>query len=103
MGYMLGVIGLIIFFVLCLVGFLIWDKIWWKRHRQEIWARMERRAELKAFLPEHIQKRRRKMIVQCNWCMAVFSESEIIIKLEEEYCPYCNKTGYLMDLDKLDE
>ena len=39
-------------------------------------------------------------MVQCNYCMKVFHESEIIYDEEEdrEFCPYCDKSGYLMDL-----
>ena len=36
--------------------------------------------------------------VQCNLCMAIFEEGEIIIKNDEEYCPNCNTSGYLMDI-----
>ena len=37
-------------------------------------------------------------IVQCNHCMAVFSETEIAEVDEEEICPRCGKSGGLMDV-----
>ena len=39
------------------------------------------------------------MKIRCNWCMAEFEESEIIIKNDTETCPVCGKSGCLMDLD----
>lgn len=41
--------------------------------------------------------------VRCNDCMTVFNEDKIIIIDEEEYCPNCNKSGCLMDLEKEEE
>ena len=38
--------------------------------------------------------------VKCNWCDKVFTEDKIDVhKDDEEYCLYCTKTGYLMDLE----
>jgi hypothetical protein len=37
-------------------------------------------------------------IVRCNWCESVFYEDHIHLKEDEEYCPVCGKTGYLMDM-----
>lgn len=41
-----------------------------------------------------------KRIVRCNWCMHVFDESEIGYNPVDnvETCPYCHRSGYLMDL-----
>ena len=36
--------------------------------------------------------------VRCNMCMAIFKESEIIVKDEEEFCPKCGRSGFLQDL-----
>ena len=38
--------------------------------------------------------------VRCNNCMKEFFENEIVYNEAEdkEYCPYCGKSGYLMDL-----
>lgn len=39
-------------------------------------------------------------IVRCNNCMRVFHENEIIYDeaKDEEFCPYCGKSGCLMDV-----
>ena len=39
-------------------------------------------------------------IVRCNDCMQVFHENEIVYdeQKDEELCPYCGKSGCLMDL-----
>ena len=36
--------------------------------------------------------------VRCNMCMAIFWEEEIVIKDEEEYCPFCGRSGFLQDM-----
>jgi hypothetical protein len=36
--------------------------------------------------------------VRCNWCESVFDEEHIRVIDDTEYCPVCEKTGYLMDL-----
>jgi hypothetical protein len=38
--------------------------------------------------------------VQCNWCESVFDEKYIEVIDDIEYCPVCDKTGYLMDITK---
>jgi hypothetical protein len=38
--------------------------------------------------------------VQCNWCESVFDEEHIRVIDDTEYCPVCDKTGYLMDITK---
>ena len=40
--------------------------------------------------------------VRCNWCMKTFPESKIIFdpRSDEEACPYCQKSGYLMDIGR---
>ena len=41
------------------------------------------------------------MKVRCNNCMAVFDEDDIPINdNDEEYCPECGETGYLMDMEE---
>lgn len=40
------------------------------------------------------------MKIRCNWCMAEFDESEILIKNNIEICPVCGKSGCLMDLEE---
>lgn len=39
-------------------------------------------------------------MVQCNYCMTIFHENQIIYNEAEdaEYCPHCGEKGYLMDL-----
>lgn len=39
-------------------------------------------------------------IVRCNMCMKVFNESEINLNpvSDDEVCPYCHRSGMLMDL-----
>lgn len=39
------------------------------------------------------------MKIRCNWCLAKFDESEILIKNDIEICPVCGKSGCLMDLN----
>ena len=41
-----------------------------------------------------------KNYVRCNNCMNIFLEYYIICDkdTDEEYCPYCGKSGWLMDL-----
>lgn len=38
-------------------------------------------------------------MVKCNWCDQSFPEEKIIydVQTEEEFCPYCQESGYLMD------
>lgn len=39
--------------------------------------------------------------VKCNWCEQIFDEEtidEYNYYKDNEYCPNCNKFGYLMDL-----
>ena len=36
--------------------------------------------------------------IRCNNCMAVFSEDEIGITGDNESCPQCGDSGYLMDM-----
>ena len=37
--------------------------------------------------------------VRCNHCMAVFSESDIVVDINgEEHCPVCDRTDALMDI-----
>ena len=40
--------------------------------------------------------------VRCNECMQIFDESEIVVDYttDVEYCPHCNRTGCLMDLEE---
>ena len=38
-------------------------------------------------------------IVRCNWCFWEGSETSLI-PAEEEQCPHCGKSGYLMDMDE---
>lgn len=40
-------------------------------------------------------------MVRCNQCMEIFHENEIVYDGDEdkEYCPYCGKSGCLMDID----
>ena len=40
-----------------------------------------------------------EQIVRCNHCMAMFTESEIAIKDDVEYCPECGAAGALMDME----
>jgi hypothetical protein len=54
-------------------------------------------AELKAPLRPNSEGDRR---VQCNWCMSVFGEEHIKVVDDEEYCPICGETGYLMDISE---
>ncbi|MGL4789872.1 MAG: hypothetical protein ACRCW1_00565 [Anaerotignaceae bacterium] len=39
------------------------------------------------------------MLIKCNQCEHVFVQEEIEILYEIEYCPNCNETGVLMDID----
>ncbi|MGL5717885.1 hypothetical protein [Cetobacterium sp.] len=39
------------------------------------------------------------MLLKCNWCLKEFKVDEVVIKDDEEYCPFCGKAGYLADLD----
>ena len=45
-----------------------------------------------------------KQIVRCNMCMKTFDESEILYNPVDnvEACPYCHRSGYLMDLSDED-
>lgn len=45
-----------------------------------------------------------EQIVRCNWCMKTFDESEILYNPIDnvEACPYCHRSGYLMDLSEDD-
>ena len=42
----------------------------------------------------------KKQIIRCNMCMKTFDESEILYNYVDnvEACPYCHRSGYLMDL-----
>jgi hypothetical protein len=52
-------------------------------------------AELKTPSRRNGEEDRR---VRCNWCMSVFDEEHIKAVDDEEYCPICGETGYLMDM-----
>ena len=36
-------------------------------------------------------------MVRCNWCEWLGHEYEIEVVKDEEHCPSCHKSGYLMD------
>lgn len=38
--------------------------------------------------------------IRCNMCMKTFPEEKVLVnpKTDKEYCPYCHKSGFLMDL-----
>ena len=40
-------------------------------------------------------------MVKCNWCDESLQEDEILFdeQTEEEYCPHCLESGYLMDTE----
>ena len=44
-------------------------------------------------------------LVRCNMCARVFDESKIGYNPEDnvETCPYCHRSGYLMDLSDVDD
>lgn len=44
-------------------------------------------------------------LVRCNMCARVFDESKIGYNPEDnvETCPYCHRSGYLMDLSEVDD
>lgn len=48
--------------------------------------------------------------VKCCWCEEVFPTLEILLDVKDneeenedpdEYCPFCNKKGHLMDLEDI--
>lgn len=41
-----------------------------------------------------------KLIV-CKWCETVSAEEQLVIKADNEFCPKCGKTGYLMDTEEV--
>lgn len=38
-------------------------------------------------------------MIKCNWCEKEFEEKELVLIEDVEYCPFCKKSEYLMDLD----
>ena len=38
--------------------------------------------------------------VRCNQCMSVFTDDEVIVKGDVEFCPKCGEAGALMDTTK---
>lgn len=37
--------------------------------------------------------------VKCNWCECVFTETDILVENDLEFCPHCQQNGFLMDVD----
>ena len=48
------------------------------------------------------------MKVRCNECMREFDEEDIVVDLnapndlEMEHCPFCGRTGALMDMEEVE-
>lgn len=38
--------------------------------------------------------------VRCNWCESEFDETKILIKDDQEFCPICQRQGFLMDIEE---
>ena len=43
------------------------------------------------------------MQVRCNWCMKEFDSDIMVVRNEREYCPFCNATGCVMNLEEIVE
>ncbi len=50
------------------------------------------------------------MRIKCNWCENTMDEGEILVKYDgrddeigENHCPYCDMSGYLMDVEGIEE
>lgn len=61
-----------------------------KRRLDEIYTYNKSRVE-------EIKPEEKREKVRCNWCFWVGFEDELIVE-NEEICPKCKETGYIMDI-----
>jgi len=38
--------------------------------------------------------------VRCNWCDWTGQEPDLVLEDEEEFCPQCKNSGFIMDIDE---